>query len=71
MGDGSMSSTAVQCICDLDDDLTFLSPGETIRYDSFGNKYSGEMNGRMGRYATLSEDEARIFDENPRVTMMF
>jgi len=48
----------------LPDNFTFLSPGERIRHDSFGlGLYPCEMNGKVGYYASLSEDEELAFDE--------
>ena len=65
-----MASTAN--ICALPRNFTFLSPGEAIRHDSFGlGLYPCEMNGKVGYFAVLSEEEERAFEEGADDVTMF
>jgi len=59
-----MGIATVKNVCTLPEHFTFLSPGEAIRHDSFGlGLYPCEMNGKVGYYAMLSEEEEQDADE--------
>ena len=65
-----MSIATVDLVCDLPENLAFLSPGEIIPRDHFGGIYGCEMSRKMGHNATLSTDEANIFNEDPDEVML-